>query len=285
MIMQWTIATLMVIALTAFLFALPVRMATRAAILSAALSVVAAYVAVDLNHSTNFSRGTEGFPPPDIAPVNHSGAISGGSERNFTYRVKLIATIDGELRSASALQQVTIRRNLNLGLGSISPVSIRYFGEAVALEVEADRYLLVAMSGLRSQYGYETLIASPCRPVDPPNPVRPPSAENYFSSALPLGQACEVASGRLPLIVALDLTTERPTAMYLSPNDLKAGFASNVEYVSLTFTRVNVPLQFKSTELEDLVQILWAQPPPNGIRVSGVDYPLTLAPGAIQKGN
>lgn len=166
-------------------------------------------------------------------------------QETVTYKATASVRVNGEVRSGSSVQQVTIRRSVTFGLQAVSNTSASFLGEAVAVPIVNGAHLLVTLYGRDS---YEQLLVSPCRDWRQEGRLDPPSADEILSSAASFAGHCAVAENRLPLMLAVS-GTERPAEFsFVSPHDLSAAFGADVEFVSLEFSRTDEPLQYRLQE-------------------------------------
>ena len=183
-----------------------------------------------------------------------------------TYKVTATVRVNGELRSGSSLQQVTIRRNITFGLQAVSNTTALFFGEGVAVPIADDAYLLVTISGSKS---YEGLLVSPCRDWRREGRLDPPSADETLSNAANFSGRCAVAPYRLPFMLAVRDTEEPTGFIFVSPPDLSAAFSTNVEFVSLEFSLADEPLQYRLQDQLHWVDNLDSDEYKFGIEVQG----------------
>lgn len=248
---DWLIAGLIIIAAVAVSFALPWGKFVRFAIVAigVGLSVGATQAGRDLmgwDVSASTRTSTQEAP-------GTMAQLKVPDEVTVTYRVTATVRVDGDLRTASSLQQVTIRRNLTFGLQAASNTVARSLGESIAVPIIGDGYLLVTMLGRNS---YENELVSPCRDWRDQGRLDPPSADEILSNAASFSGSCAMPFDRLPVMLAVR-DAELPTGFVaVSPPNLSPAFGVDAEFVSLVFERTNEPLEYQLHEHLRWIEVL-----------------------------
>lgn len=162
----------------------------------------------------------------------------------MTYRVTATVRVNGELRSGSSLQRMTVRRAITLGSNQISNIDIRSFGEAVGVPIVGDAWLLVTMRDAQGSSPYSEVLASPCQDLRFNGSAKRTPAETYLSKAAGFSGTCTVAEDRLPQMLSVFDTLEPEGFVAATPPDFSNIFEDRVEFVDLKFTRTDEPLSF-----------------------------------------
>lgn len=252
---EWLLPILVIVAAAAFAFALPIGLPARLALVCCGLGLGLlarqgeGALHQDWRDALTLAGAVAGVEPnPNEGQSAPSGIANSNDQVTVTYKVTATVRVNGELRSGSSLQQVTIRRNITFGLQAASNTTARAFGESVAVPIVDDAYLLVTMLGRDS---YEGVLVSPCRDLREDR-QEPPSADEILSNAANFSGSCALAPERLPSMLAVK-DIEQPTGFIrVSPADLSAAFGVNAEFVSLEFARTDDPLRYR---LQD--QLRW----------------------------
>jgi hypothetical protein len=255
-------ASLIIVATIAVALALPLGLFVRLGILVAGMALGLA--------ATQFGQDVLALGRLiAIDELSQSTSPSDSQDQvTVTYKVTATVRVNGELRSGSSLQRVTIRRQATFGLQAVSNTSARFHGEAVAVPIVDDTYLLVTVSGRNS---YEQLLVSPCRDWRQEGRLDPPSADEILSNAANFSGRCALALNRLPFMLAVRGTEELTGFVSVSPQDLSAAFDASVEFVSLEFLRTDEPLQYKLHEQLHWVDDMNSEEHKFGIKVMQPD--------------
>ena len=255
-------AILIVVAATAVALVLPLGLFIRLGIVVAGMALGFATTQFGQDALTLSRLIVSSELDQSTSPHNRQDQVT------VTYKVTATVRVNGELRSGSSVQQVTIRRNVTFGLQAVSNTSARFLGEAVAVPIVDDTYLLVTVSGRNS---YEQLLVSPCSDWRQEGRLDPPSADEILSNAANFSGRCAVAQYRLPFMLAVS-DTERPAGFsFVSPPDLSAAFGADVEFVSLEFSRTDEPLQYRLQDHLQWVDRLDFDEYKFGVEVEGLD--------------
>ena len=155
--------------------------------------------------------------------------------------------VNGELRSSSSLQQGIISRNDFFGSQRLNTIT-RFYGEAVAVPVVDDAYLLVTMRDGPGNRPYEEVVTSPCWNISAYVGSERPTADQVLANAARFTEPCVVAQDRLPLMVRVTDDGIYAELRQATPENLSELFGTDVEFVGLTFSPANGPLNFQLNE-------------------------------------
>lgn len=169
------------------------------------------------------------------------------NEVTLTYEVTATVRVNGALRSGSSLQSGIISRNW-LPTNQRLPATTRMQGEAVAVPITDDRYLLVTLAVAPGGRSYEEVIASPCSNIFLYDGAERPTVDAILENAAGFTGPCDIPLDRVPGMMAVTRSLEPVGFEVVTPATMSDVFGVPVEFVSLTFGRADEPLRFRLAE-------------------------------------
>ncbi|WP_339892824.1 hypothetical protein [uncultured Devosia sp.] len=201
----------------------------------------------DLSNLVGLAIGV--VPNPNVAGGDSLQPPNTSDQVTTTYRVTATVRVNGEVRTGASVQRVLIRRNITFGSNQLLNTITRFFGEAVAIPIVDDEYLLITMSDAPGNRPYEELMASPCQNIFVYDGSERPTAGAVLANATKFTGPCDVSVDRLPAMLAVSTSLEPVGFEFVSPSTLTEVFGVPVEFVSLSFSRTNSSLEFVLAEV------------------------------------
>jgi hypothetical protein len=164
-----------------------------------------------------------------------------------TYKVTATVRVNGELRSGSSLQQGIISRNW-LPTDQRLATTTRILGEAVAVPITGQKYLLITLQAARGNRSYEEVITSPCSNIFAYSGSERPTADVILANAANFTGPCDLSPDRMPRMLAVTRSVEPVDFELATATNMADVFGMPVEFVSLSFSRTDEPLRLYLAE-------------------------------------